>query len=500
MALSVSDVVNVSVNFSPVAAAVRNFGALLIAGASDVIPIASRIRRYSSATAVAADFGTLAPEYSAANLFFSQSPKPRLLFIGRWAQSATKGVLTAGVISPSAQAALLTTMQAITSGSFTISLAGTVRTFSSLNFSSDTSLTQVAARINTAMSGSSYGTCLWDANNNQFVFRTNGTGVSNGAIGYGVAGGGGTDITAPLKMTQALGASLSQGVAAETPVACATAMASISNDWYGLMFAVSAESDISPSSHIAVSAYIEAAAPARVYGINTTDANCLVSSDTTNVAYLAKNANYMRTFVQYSSSSLWAVASLYGRAFTVDFTANNTAITLKFKTEPGVTAETLTETQAAALDAFNCNVFVNYDNSTAIIQQGEMSNGYFIDEVTGLDWLSNTIQTNVYNVLYTALTKVPQTDAGVHLLANAVSAGCDQGVNNGLIAPGQWNGPPIGPIATGDYLGNGYFIYVIPIAEQAQSVREQRIAPTIQALVKLAGAVHFAAVIVNVNR
>jgi len=70
-------------------------------------------------------------------------------------------------------------------------------------------------------------------------------------------------------------------------------------------------------------------------------------------------------------------------------------MTLKFKQEPGVAPETLTETQAATLRGKHCNVFVNYDNDTAIIQEGVSFDGSFFDEVVGLDWLENDIQTAV---------------------------------------------------------------------------------------------------------
>ena len=91
--LSVSDVVNVTVNMSPLAAAVRNFGALLILGSSPVIDTADRIRQYSGIDGVAADFGNTAPEYLAASLFFSQSPQPSVLYVGRWAKTPTSAQL-----------------------------------------------------------------------------------------------------------------------------------------------------------------------------------------------------------------------------------------------------------------------------------------------------------------------------------------------------------------------------------------------------------------------
>jgi hypothetical protein len=129
-----------------------------------------------------------------------------------------------------------------------------------------------------------------------------------------------------------------------------------------------------------------------------------------------------------------------------------------------------------------------------------MANGYFFDEVHGLDWLQNDMQTAIYNALYTSPTKIPQTDAGVNQLVAAVEASCERAVNNGLVAPGVWNAPGFGAIDQGQTLAKGYYVYAPPVSSQSQADRAARKAPTLQAAVKLAGAVHFANVIVNVNR
>ena len=80
-ALSVDRVVRVGTNLQPMAAARRNFGTLLIIGASGVIDMEERLRAYTGIDGVAADFGVSAPEYKAAELFFSQSPRPSQLRI-----------------------------------------------------------------------------------------------------------------------------------------------------------------------------------------------------------------------------------------------------------------------------------------------------------------------------------------------------------------------------------------------------------------------------------
>lgn len=377
--LPVSNVVNVDVIMSPAAAIGRNFGALLILGSSEVIPVSERIRLYSAVEDIGTDFGVASEEYKAATVFFSQSPAPTQVYIGRWAK--------------------------------TIEVAET-------------------------------GT--------------------------------------PETLLQAVNAVLQF------------------TNWYGLGIA---DSDaLIDADVLSVATAIESASVSRIFAVTTQDSETLVTETTTDLASKLKAGSYGRTFCQYSSSSKYAALSAFGRAFTVNFNGNNTTITLKFKQEPTVTYETLTISQAAAIDAKDANVFVYYANDTAIIQQGVMSNGDFFDERHGLDWLQNFVQTNLFNLLYTSTTKIPQTEAGVTRLLTNVEQSMDQSVSNGLVAPGIWNGGPIGQVSSGDTLTKGYYVYAAPLATQAQSDREARKAPLIQVACKLAGAIHFADVQINVVR
>ena len=368
--LSVSDLVNVTVNVSPTAAANRGFGTLLIIGDSAVISPTERVRSYSSLPGVLADFIITTPEYLAAQIYFAQIPQPSTLMIGR----------------------------------------------------QDT---------------------------------------------------------------------------AESPLQAVTACALISTSWYACMFASATMP--TPSEALAVGSYIEATTPTRVYGVVTNESAALLIPDTTSIAYLMKNAHLSRTVVQYSTN-LKAIAAFFGRALTVNFNMNKSTITMMWKQEVLITAETLTESQANALKATNCNVFVNYNNGTAIVQHGTVANGRFFDEVHGLDWLQSTVQNSVYNLFYQSLTKIPQTNAGVGQVISTVTATLDQAVSNGLIAAGQWNSDGFGALLRGDYLKSGYYVYCAPVETQSQADREARICPPIQVAVKMAGAIHSVAIAINVNR
>ncbi|GAA5786138.1 DUF3383 domain-containing protein [Chitiniphilus shinanonensis] len=490
--LAVSNVVNVQIVMSPRAAATRNFGALLVLGSSPVIDTTERLRQYSNLDGVVSEFGTAAPEYAAANLFFSQSPQPSILYLGRWAKTATSAVLHGAVLSAAQQD--IANFTAVTAGGMKIDIDGTTKTLSAIDLSAVTNLNGVASAVSAKLGAA--GTCVWDAASKRFSITSATTGVTS-TIGYAIPPASGTDISVLLGLQSGQASAPVNGVAAESLVDAVAALAGMSNDWYGLLVADAAlaESDV-----LAVAAFIEGTGQSRIFGYTTQNSLALDPTSTTDIASKLKDFNYKRTLTQFSSSSPYAGASLFGRAFTVNFQGNNTTITLKFKQEPGVMAENLTESQAATLRDKRCNVFVEYNNDTAIIQEGVMVNGYFFDEVHGTDWLQNELQTAVYNLLYTSQTKIPQTDSGIAQILTTLESRLDQAVANGLVAPGQWNGPAFGALQTGQFLSKGYYLYAPPIATQSQADREARKAPVIQIAIKLAGAVHFVDVIVNVNR
>lgn len=487
MTLSVSSVVNVTVSLSPTAAAERNFGSILILGSSGVINTSERLRAYTDLADVAQDFGTTAPEYLAASLFFAQSPQPSLAYIGEWAQDDTSASIRGGVLSPADQA--IGPFQAITDGDLTLTINGTAQHLTGLDFSGDANLNAVAGTLTTALT--SYGEVTWNAAASRFEVTSSTAGASS-TITAAVDG----EVANLLKLQASQAGTPVNGMDAESLAAAVAVLADRSSDWYGLVVAAD---DVDAADVLAAAAIIEGTGTSRVFGVTSQDPQELVPGQTTSLGYQLAQLNYQRTFWQYSSTNPYAAASAFGRAFTVNFDGANTTITLKFKQEPGVAAEDISASQAAVIDANHGNVFVKYNNATSILQQGVVANGYYFDEVHGLAWLQNAVQSAVYNALYTN-PKIPQTDAGVNQLVAAINRTLDQSATNGLVAPGVWNAPGFGALNEGDTLSTGFYVYAPKIATQSQADREARKAPPIQIAVKLAGAVHSADVIISVNR
>lgn len=494
--LPVSNIINVSVNLSPPVAQFPNFNTLLVLGDSNVIDVVQRIREYSTLAQVAADFGDSAPEYLAAQLWFSQSPQPENIYIGRWAQDDTAGQLICGTLSAANQ--LIAPWNAINTGSFELSVdGGAVSEITALNFAAAGNLNAVAGIIQTALDAEPLAvTCTYDAVYKRFVFTSDSAGAAS-TVSLLAPAGTGVDISGMLGGTAETGGYVADGLDAQTALATVQLFDNqFGGLWYGLVMpTINQDAD-----HLAVAGYIEGASdPAHFYGVTSDDENILDAQDTTNIAYLIKEAGYNKTGVQYSSSSLYAICSALARILTTDWDANNSTITLMFKQEPGVTAETLTQTEMSALLGFNCNVFVNYNNDTAIIQPGIASGGQFIDSVIGCDWLRAQIQTNVYNLLFASPTKVPQTDAGMNQIAAQIEAALAQAASNGLLAPGVWSAGGFGQLKQGDYMPTGYYVYAPPIALQAAADRAARRSVPFQVAAKLGGAVHEVDVTVNVQ-
>ncbi len=490
--LSVSNLVRVTVNLSPSAAQSQNLSTLLVLDDTTVVNPVERFRTYSSIDAVAADFGTSGTHYQSALAYFSQTPQPAQIMLGRWVKAASKGKLVCAPLTPANS--VLSVWTAITSGSLAYTKDGAAAVnVTGLNFSGALSLNGVAAILTAAMAGV---TVTYNSVYNRFEFES-GTAGATSSFGFLSNPGSGAYIGSTIGGEAAnSGSYLVAGLAAET----AAAAVALFDQQYGMQWYALTMPSASDAEALTVAPYIEASATKHLYGVNTQAAGALGTVDTTNIAYKLAQLKYKKTLVQYSSNSQYAVCSLLGRALTTNFNGNNTVITLMFKQEPGIVAENITQTQASALAANACNAFVAYNNSTSIIQNGVVCSGDFIDVITGTDWLAVDIQTNVYNLLYTSTTKIPQTDTGVHLIVSTIENRCSQAVFNGLLAPGVWNSGGFGILNQGDFLAKGFYVYANPLNTQAVSDRAARKAPPIQIAAKLSGAIHSVDIQINVNR
>jgi hypothetical protein len=278
---------------------------------------------------------------------------------------------------------------------------------------------------------------------------------------------------------------------AETALQAITACRTANTEWYACYICGAAKADV-----LAVAAYIESCEPVSVFFYDTDDADVLAKT-ADNVMDSLMDDSIRRTIGQYSTED-YAAVTIMGYAMGSNTGLANSAYTLMFKPEVGITAEELTSAELAAIQDQNGNAYVTRGSTYNVFEKGVMADGTFFDEVIFLDTLANGIQTAIISALQSN-HKIPQTEEGVTLLVNAITDPCEEARSIGFIAPGVWDSATVLGLNTGDALPNGYIILADKISNQSAADRADRKAPPIYVCVKLAGAVQSAVINVLVN-
>lgn len=288
-----------------------------------------------------------------------------------------------------------------------------------------------------------------------------------------------------MAMTEVDAATVVQGAGVETFAEALVACELVSTDWYG--FATCEIGDSLSDGIRDVEAEIVAAAEfaesrVKVFINDSSNPAILDPSDTSDIASVLQLRNFRRSFTVYNAVHIeYAAISAAARAFTVNFSQPNSTITLKFKQLPGITTASLNTTEKTAVDDKYANAYISV-GSNPMFAESFMANGHFFDEIHGIDWLQNAIETNVFGKLYTTPTKVANTDNGNASLQQQVDLALDEGIRNGLGAPGF--------AENGTYLAKGYKSYVTPVAEMPQGSSSARQGADISFVFLGAGAIH----------
>ncbi len=490
MSIPVASIVSVAISIGAKFPPRAGFGVLnLVTSEFDgkalgVISLPERIRSYSNLDGVAADWSANSEVIKAATAYFGQQPKPTSLKVSMRYPVAQNSMLRGGsVVDDATNLAIFT---AILDGSFALSIDGVSNDITGIDFSGDLNMDDVAADIQTALqleSGGSWptSTCTYDGS--RFVIQSGSSGVTS-LISFAsvVSPAVGTDISSLLQIRTGE-STKNNGIDAETITASLNEIQNVDSDWYGLSFTKEVRDGVVINSENAVTAAATwCEARVKIFGNTSNDIDLLDSVTTNDIASTFKASSLRRSITNFSSyPDQYPSASVPGRAFTVNFNQPNSTITLKFKQTPGITVENLTQNQKAVLDNKNANAVIKV-GSRNMYAESFMANGNFFDEVHGVDWLQNAIQTNVFGYLLTRTTKVPYTDKGVAAIAQQVTKALDEAVRNGLIAPGE--------TIDGEFLPNGYKVIALPVADVNQSDKDARQYNSLSFVVLGAGAIH----------
>lgn len=401
------------------------------------------------------------PEFIAAQMYFSQSPAPQSVYIGRRDGTAIETVTVGAGGTNYVVGDLVSVLQSGASGA--ILAVGTIGT------------NGVVTSLNT-------------------IPGSQGTGYSV-ASSLTTTGGSGTGLTVNIT---AIGESY-----LEASIACRQA----NSLWYPFMCCGATKAD-----HIAISNWVLSQVGTVYFG-NTSDP-AVASGTPGNVLLTLYGANSKRTWMQYATTQggypnqIYFVAAVMGQAMASNTQTQNSAFTEKFSGGvplEAVYTEPLNINQIQAIEGQvpgmgpNGNLYLNYGGAFNILEQGTMMAPLvFFDQVLNLDMLATNIQYAVLNAL-TSSPKIPQTDAGQQILIQAVEQACDQMVNIGFIAAGVWQGQTILNLSAGTALPNGYLVQSPKYSTMSKADIAARKSPPIYVALIEAGAVHFVTIQVLVQ-
>lgn len=454
---------------------------------------AGRIAYYSTYAAVAADARVSAQGLLAARDFFAQPKRARQMAIAQAFSVAQRGYMKTGATGA------VGVFSAINNGSFAIAIDGVSQNITGLNFTTDTTLAQVAARIQTALQavgsgGFTAATCVVDGASFKISSGTTGN-LSQVSAAAAVAPATGTDISGPTLMNARAGVAVTQvgyaptGISGELDLILQAAAAS-SKFVYGWAL---------DKSYRDTADQITAAGWAQAH----TAAMPLVSNSvlawdpasTTDLAVVVRAAGQYRAWPLYhDKADYYPDMALLAVMLSVNYAMKLSTITAKFKDLVGIPLVGLTETQWETLNGKGYNTFTLTGNTSRVFREGGTGNtSWWADDLVNLDNFVEELQVAVYNV-FLRNGKVPYNAAGVTLLQDGITAICERYVYNGSFSERR-------VLDTSQKAGfrtePAYTIIPSPIELQSAADRAARVGPPFTVNVNLAGAIHSIDLAVN---
>lgn len=158
-----------------------------------------------------------------------------------------------------------------------------------------------------------------------------------------------------------------------------------------------------------------------------------IKNNQSDLALLAtlKNANLMRTFAMFTSSpnvENYANLAWLGKLLPKP----PGSASWSHKELSGVVSDNLTDVLMNNLDSLNCNYYT-IAGSKGDTYPGLTLNKSWIDEVYSLDWLEDTLKSNILNLFQTT-DIIPYTEKGTSLIKSVVEKCLAQALNNGVIS------------------------------------------------------------------
>jgi hypothetical protein len=487
MAIPASQIVQVNPRLLQPGGADLQINGLLLTK-NPFIPLSSIALEFASAASVGAYFGTLSDEYGLAVTYFlgysNSFRKPRSLMIGRRVDAPAGAWLRGAPYTDT-----LATLRAVTNGGLAITVGGAIVNATAVDFSAATSLSQVASLLQEALGAGV--TVTYGSQTKAFAITSIAAGDAS-TISFASPPETGIDLADALNLTQAKGAVISQGSGALSIADNFSAIRAITDNWVTFTTTWEATAD----EMVAYAQWASGMGVEYLYLPWSTDALLLQQGSTQSPADALIAANVGSVALQYGTAQYSAF--YMGTAASIDWDRLNGVITFAFKSQPGLAANILEETDALTLLNKRVNFHGNYAtrNDNFIFEyQGAMYGDYrFIDPYINAVWLNNAIQVSVMNGLVqsprTTYNAVGYAKIEAWLMDPIIRAKRNGVIDEGVALSESQKAELIseaGRDISEELFANGY---VVQIEDPGAQVRVTRDSPSISLWYCYAGSVH----------
>jgi len=417
--MSLDSIITVQIDRTTTTPTAAGFGTPLIAAYFPTSIFAQRVKGYSALTEMIADgFVAGDPVYIAASNCWSQNPSPPTIKIGR-RTGAPQQVLTVTPTDLTVGSVHAVTVVGFTTAAFASREVATDSvSYTAVTSDTATDICDGLRAAFAALNSAAGQAGDWsDAGTATLTITADNTDASNDGMLYGVVytvDGVPADV---LDGTPDPASSLADDLAA---------MELYDPDWYGLCIDSNSEAEI-------LLAATFAEANKKQFVCQTQDpevaTETIAGEASPTIATQLQTLSRERTMVFFHRNNREYIgAAMLGRALP----EAAGSITWAYKTLSGVTAQNLTTTEIANIEAKNANSITTLAGVN-ITRFGTSSEGEYMDVMRGSDWLAARIQERVYALLIQN-DKVPYTDGGIQAIRSEILAQLQAGVARDFIA------------------------------------------------------------------
>ena len=397
---------------------------------SSMLPTGTPAMIFSSASAVSALFGAASPEAAFAQQYFSgltnQQKAPSSLVIGRRIDEKVAAYIRGGKV-----VADLVAFKAVADGSIKITVDGAEKTASSVDLSEATSLSEVAEKVATALTGV---TGTYDSTTGSFTFTSETMGAVS-TIGYASAGESGTDLSGMLKLKQTDGAVLSQGAEAMTEAENLDAIRAVTANFsqFTTLWEVT---EVEEAEAYSAWADID---DDFCYVFWSSDVNMTSSLTQESTIANTLKSKYNCTFMVYATDVTTAAFVLAYPA-TIKWDATQGMKVIFGKSASGISPTVTDDTSAQALDSLGVSYvgqFATRNDEFQFANRGEVTGSMygFYDVLIGSIWLRSKLQTSIMNG-FASVNRAPYNSRGYTMLKSWCQDPINAALNCGVIDTG----------------------------------------------------------------